>query len=395
MRKLVVFTSITLLMVSSMVSAQTETFEGQVKKLMVELLDNMPSSQEETRVYIQTPRYMHWGTTEEPDMLIGGGFRRYFQSCCESVIKQPFGLIPRDEFNEILEEMEIAQVREMSNPEKVVESIRTSVSQEMVTSLDAIIMLEFSIPAGSRTTIKTIMSLVDVQRVRKHVVAGTLRELSEEQVADAQSRPDNYDDIVRERENMSHVLPDDTEQFGLSVWMKDDTGGIYVDGEHMIMSVSAEEDCYIAVININAQGSANVLFPNRWEQDNHVMAGKIRQVPGPEPRPYDMVIRGPYGAEAMKVIASRTPFQVRDIVMSNQDALPGLYRSISDGAAYPSLGDGGLSRSIDTMRALTRSVVNEARESDLVHESEQELGFAEAQCFFRTVPASTRGLWSH
>lgn len=396
MRKLVVFVLTWLLMVSFGLSAQTVPFEDQVAKLMGLLLAKVPVSGEEIRVYINPPRYLPWGTTEEPDLLIGGGFRRYFLTCCESAIDLPFSLIPREEFEKIWAEVKLAQVSEFGSADEVFGNLKKLVSEEIVTPLDAIIMLDYSIPAGSKKTIKTSLHILDVRKVRKYVVVGTLRELSESLVEEAKKRPINHQDMVEQKENLSNMLPYDMleeEKFGLSVRVDRGAGGVYVEEEHMTIDIFTEEDCYIAVFNINPQGKTNVLFPNKWEQNNLIKAGELRQIPKPEFQYYDLVISDPFGIEAIKVVASRTPFHVSSLIKGNETAFPELAKGLSRGIAFPEFGGGGLSKSIDTMRALTKSVVIHARQ-DPAYQA-QQLHFAEAQCFFTTVPESTKGLWTH
>lgn len=393
MRKLIVIALAGLLIVTSGLSAQTVPFEDQVVTLMGRLLKKMPASDSEIRVLINPPRYVPWGTTEEPDMLIGGGFKRYFQTSCESAVDPPFGLIPREELKDIWAEVKLAQISELSNPDEVLGSLRELVSQEIVMPLDAIIMLDYSIPEGSQTAIKTSLYLLDVKKVRKYVVTGTLRELTESMVDDARRKPANHQEIVEQKENISNMLPDDVreeETFDLSVRIDRGAGGMYVEDEKMIIDVSTGEDCYIAVFNINAKGNTNVLFPNPWEQNNFIKAGELRQIPALESEDYDLAICGPFGIETIKVVASRTPFQVSSLIKGNEAAFPELAKGISRGAAFLGFGSGGLAKSVVTMKALTRSVVAQAR----ITYPEQKMRFAEAQCFFTTVPGATRGLWA-
>lgn len=392
MRKLIVIVLAGLLIVSFGLSAQTVPFEEQVVTLMGRLLKKVPKSDGEIRVLINPPRYVPWGTTEEPDMLIGGGFKRYFQTSCESAVDPPFGLIPRDELKDILAEVKLAQMSELSNPDEMFGSLKELVSQEVVMPLDAIIMLDYSVPEGSQTAIKTSLYLLDVKKVRKYVVTGTLRELTEGIVAKAQKKPANYQQIVQQKQNISNMLPGNVLKagtFDLSVRVDRGAGGVYVEDEKMTIDVSTEEDCYIAVFNINVKGKTNILFPNPWEQNNFIRAGELRQIPAPESEDYDLVISEPFGIETIKVVASRTPFQVDSLIKGNEAAFPELSKGLSNGDAFPEFGSGGLAKSVVTMKALTRSVVAQAR----ITYPEQKMRFAEAQCFFTTVPGSTKRLW--
>lgn len=46
------------------------------------------------------------------------------------------------------------------------------------------------------------------------------------------------------------------------------------------ITVETEVDCYLTLINVDTKGTATVLFPNKFQQDNLVEAGKKIEIPG-------------------------------------------------------------------------------------------------------------------
>ena len=130
------------------------------------------------------------------------------------------------------------------------------------------------------------------------------------------------------------------------------------------------------MINVNVNGEFTLLFPNRFERNNLVRAGQARQIPGPEPRRYDLTISPPFGIETIKVIASRTPFPVDTLIENSSSAFVKLGTELSTGT-----------RSI---RTLVKSVMVQERP---VEDPSNQPRFAEAMCLFTTMPTTTKGLW--
>lgn len=58
-------------------------------------------------------------------------------------------------------------------------------------------------------------------------------------------------------------------------------------GEVIAINVESNNDCYLTVINVDAGGKATVLFPNDFEPDNLLSAGKVMRLPGSE-APYQL-----------------------------------------------------------------------------------------------------------
>ena len=77
----------------------------------------------------------------------------------------------------------------------------------------------------------------------------------------------------------------------------------YASGEEVHVFVETNKDAYVTVLNVDPAGETTVLFPNRYQSDNRVAAGRTLQVPDPAAE-FRIVVGGAVGTELLKVIAS-------------------------------------------------------------------------------------------
>ncbi len=61
-------------------------------------------------------------------------------------------------------------------------------------------------------------------------------------------------------------------------------------GDLIAVNAEADKDCFLTLINVDAAGKATVLFPNDFEPDNLISAGKTHRVPGTS-APYQLRIK--------------------------------------------------------------------------------------------------------
>lgn len=94
--------------------------------------------------------------------------------------------------------------------------------------------------------------------------------------------------------------------FGIRVWINR-RDGQYVEGERLIVSVQADRDSYIKLDYYQADGTVVHLVPNLYRGTASIKAGQTYTFGGPGDREV-FTIRGPFGAEAIKVVASTKPF---------------------------------------------------------------------------------------
>lgn len=96
----------------------------------------------------------------------------------------------------------------------------------------------------------------------------------------------------------------------ISAWVdrKDDT---YRAGDAVQLFVKSNRDAYITVIDVGTSGKVHVLFPNKHQTDNRIMAHQVLQVPGTD-APYRIAVGGPAGHELIKIVATTRPDAIID-----------------------------------------------------------------------------------
>ena len=86
-------------------------------------------------------------------------------------------------------------------------------------------------------------------------------------------------------------------------------GGVYHDGEELLLYILASKDCYIKIFHIDVTGRNTVqIFPNSYEVNNYLPGGKLLRFPG-DRAPFRFTLTAPYGSEYIKVIAGTRQFQ--------------------------------------------------------------------------------------
>ncbi|NEJ92361.1 DUF4384 domain-containing protein [Rhizobium ruizarguesonis] len=115
----------------------------------------------------------------------------------------------------------------------------------------------------------------------------------------------------------------------------------YAIGEVVGLFIQSTENAYVTVLNVSPNGSVVKLFPNKYQTDALVGAGKRVQVPDPASGAR-LQVSGPVGQEQIKVFYSSKPLTIfADLGGSGA----GMFRSV----------DGGMdavSRSLEEARSL-------------------------------------------
>ena len=95
--------------------------------------------------------------------------------------------------------------------------------------------------------------------------------------------------------------------FRLDLWIDKGNGGIYREGEKLYVNVRTGEDCYLKLIYLDAGGKRIVIFPNSFQRETRIKAGRVYQVPD-DRAGFDFRIQPPFGAETLVAFASTEPF---------------------------------------------------------------------------------------
>lgn len=119
--------------------------------------------------------------------------------------------------------------------------------------------------------------------------------------------PGNYADAVELLEELKQVQSSSDGQFEVRAWTSRGDGGIYKDGEDMVIHFFANSDCYIKLYHIDVGGNATLIFPNQFQQKNFIEAEKIYDIPNDS---YGFAFRltAPFGAEFVKAVAQTVQF---------------------------------------------------------------------------------------
>jgi len=103
----------------------------------------------------------------------------------------------------------------------------------------------------------------------------------------------------------------------VKVWVDKDPGkgggAVYQPGEPIFIYVNVNQDAYVYLFNINADGRIDPILPNAYERDNFLRAGETRRFP-PEGARYRYTVTGPEGEDRILAVASRRPLSLGEIL---------------------------------------------------------------------------------
>jgi len=101
------------------------------------------------------------------------------------------------------------------------------------------------------------------------------------------------------------------------VWVDKDPAkrgdAVYRIGEPIYIYVNVNQDAYVYLFNINADGKIDPILPNAYERNNLLRAGETRRFP-PEGARYRYTITGPEGEDKILAVASRRPLSLGEIL---------------------------------------------------------------------------------
>lgn len=91
----------------------------------------------------------------------------------------------------------------------------------------------------------------------------------------------------------------------ITAWV-DRASNTYRPGDIVTLSVKANQDAYLTILDVGTSGRVHMIFPNRFQRDNRIRAGQIIQVPSDD-ADFDFQVSGPAGSELIKIIATQYP----------------------------------------------------------------------------------------
>ena len=113
----------------------------------------------------------------------------------------------------------------------------------------------------------------------------------------------NIQDIAGSR------LADVPKDFQVEVFTTDGKRA-YAEGETVSFRVRASEECHIAVLCHQTDGTTVVLFPNRYASNTLIPPNKPIDVPGTHKSGFEIVISPPFGSDVVEVIACSKPSEL-------------------------------------------------------------------------------------
>lgn len=103
----------------------------------------------------------------------------------------------------------------------------------------------------------------------------------------------------------------------VKVWVDKDPakGGqaVYEVGEPIYIYVYVNQDAYVYLFNINADGEINPILPGAYERDNFLRSGETRRYP-PAGGRYRYTVTGPEGRDIVLAVASKRPLSLGEIL---------------------------------------------------------------------------------
>lgn len=66
---------------------------------------------------------------------------------------------------------------------------------------------------------------------------------------------------------------------------------VFQSGDEVILNIQPSKDCYISVLNIGADDTVRILFPNKWQTEPFISAGKEIEIPDKSNRSSGLHIR--------------------------------------------------------------------------------------------------------
>lgn len=86
---------------------------------------------------------------------------------------------------------------------------------------------------------------------------------------------------LSEGDSFKGVDVEAVEKSGVRVWTERGCGSTYEIGESLTIKVRSERSGYLTLFDLTPSGEVQILFPNRYQQDNYVQGGKTYEVPRP------------------------------------------------------------------------------------------------------------------
>ena len=117
--------------------------------------------------------------------------------------------------------------------------------------------------------------------------------------------PDNYDSTSDNPIIENEKSGDDLK---VNLWVNR-PDGVYHDGDTLSVFLSVNKEAYVEIVYVDASGRSLIIFPNTYEWNNRLSAGRVYEIPDAESVGV-LKVEPPFGREIIKAYASGTPFPI-------------------------------------------------------------------------------------
>jgi hypothetical protein len=92
---------------------------------------------------------------------------------------------------------------------------------------------------------------------------------------------------------------------------------IYQAGEFIVLSVRANQDCYLALYDISTEGEVTQIFPNKYADDNLISGGHVYRIPNKSDK-FDYEVTGPAGIERVRAVCTQRNVNMVETSLKNE-----------------------------------------------------------------------------
>jgi TolB-like protein len=240
------------------------------------------------------------------DNKMGSEFSKYLEDCLSEVIIQcpQYELFAKNRLEEILE------AQELNLSDLTEEPAETIIGR--LKGVKALLSGRFY---KQGKDVKVFVELIDI--IQGTYYGKTSFVFPAEEIGESVSViSKNYDDAVTVIDKVDEIDKGEPADLKISAWPNRGAGGVYYEGEDLVIHFKANRDCYLKIYHIDVNGKMALIFPNKFHHNNFITKDRVYSIPESY---YGFVFRlgAPYGTEFIKVVAS--PSQFKEIEESFTD----------------------------------------------------------------------------
>jgi len=90
---------------------------------------------------------------------------------------------------------------------------------------------------------------------------------------------------------------------GVEIWTRRGCNSVYNLGELLNIKVESQRSGYLTIFDLMPDGRVQILFPNKFQQDNFIEAGKVYSIPSPDD-PFRLRISPPEGRDQLLAVVT-------------------------------------------------------------------------------------------